>query len=346
MKKLGLICVFLIVIIGGGWAVHTFHHSQSKTDDIGISNLIIEGNNFLNIGRYDEAKRLFSSALIAEPKNAKAAWGLKKSEAKDFQSVTAFKQAVDALYQENPSDAHVNLFLGEFYLANNELEQARPYFEQAITQNPKLAEAHFDLALLYDQQDNINTAKSELSLAIDIAPVPKYRNKLAHIYIKQKHFDAATAEYEKSSEYPLSALDVAEIYWQRDRFDLALIRQLQAVKWLNNETVMAKPENQDAWSFKVSDEQTIALTKLNEKRSYAYLCLSFTLYFLENTDESGRYIQEMRNLLVTRQADINTVVNADLDALVREKGSLGTQVEAFKSLYQAEPEPTQPTTIQ
>ncbi|MFI3189104.1 hypothetical protein BCS42_11725 [Crenothrix sp. D3] len=340
MKKLGLICAFLVVIIGGGWAVHTYHHSQAKTDDVGVGYLVNEGNGFLNIGRYDEAKRLFSSALTTDPKNVEAAWGLKKAEAKDFTSLTTFKEAVDGLYQQNPSDAHVNLFLGEFYLANHELDTARPYLEQAINQNPKLAEAHFNLAILFNQQGNINSAKSEISLAIDIAPLARYRNKLAHGYIQQKHIDAAIAEYEKSSEYPLSALDVAEIYWQRDRFDIALIRQLQAVKWLNDKTVMAKPENQDAWTFKISDEQTITLTKLDEKKSYAYLCLSFTLYFLENTDEAERYIQEVRNLLVTRQTDINTVVNADLDALVQEKGSVSTQVEAFKNLYQTESEPT------
>ncbi|MDD1606698.1 MAG: tetratricopeptide repeat protein [Methylococcaceae bacterium] len=333
MKKFVFIVLFLIVIIGGGWMVNTYHHSQPKTDDVGINNLIIDGNTFLNKGRYDEAKRLFLAALSAEPKNVNAAWGLKKTEAKDFLSLNSFKLAVDSLYQQNPSDAHVNLFLGEFYVANHQPDQAIPYFEQAITQNPKLAEAYFDLAMIYEQQGNINRAKSELSLAIDIAPTAKYRNKLAHIYIKQNHFDAATAEYEKSSEYPLSALNVAQIYWQRDRLDLALIRQLQAVKLLNDKSVMAQPENQDPWFFKLSEEQTLALTKLDEKKSYAYLCLSFTLSLLENTDEAERYIQEMRNLLVTRQADINTIVNADLDALLQEKTSLASQVEAFKRLY-------------
>jgi tetratricopeptide (TPR) repeat protein len=210
-----------------------------------------------------------------------------------------------------------------------------PYFEQAITQNPKFAEAYFDLARSHEQQGNIDRARSELLIAIDIAPIAKYRNKMAHIYIKQKHFDAATAEYEKISEYPLSALDVAEVYWQRDRFDLALIRQLQAVKWLNDKVVMEKPENQDAWTFKISDEQIITLTKLDEKKSYAYLCLSFTLYLLENTEEAERYIQDVRNLElgVVRQTNINTLLSANLNALVQEKNSLSTQVEVFKNKY-------------
>jgi len=337
MKKFGFILLFLALIIGGGWVVHVYYHTQSKPNNLGVTDLIIDGNNFLNIGRYDEAKRLFSNALATEPKNANAEWGLKKTDAKAFSTLEGFKLAIDALYQQNPSDSHVNLFLGEFYLASNEPDKALPYLEQAITQNQKLAEAYFDLASFYEQQGNFDRARSELLIAIDIKPTPKYRNKLAHVYIKQKHFDAATAEYEKSSEYPLSALNVAEIYWQHDRLDIALIRQLQAVKWLNDKTVMDKPENQDAWIFKLSDGQTLAFTRLEEKKSYAYLCLSFTLYLLENTEEAERYIQEMRKLIVVHQANVNAVISANLDTLIQEKTSLATQVAAFKNLYLVEP---------
>ncbi len=334
MKKLGFICVLFAVIIGVGWAIQVFFHSKTtKVEDFGDSNYIVEGNNFLNIGRYDEAKQLFLEALKNDPKNVKAEWGLKKAAAKELSTLNGFKLAVDELYKKDPNDAHVNLFLGEFYLANKEYEKARPYFEQAMTQNPKLAEAHFDLALLHDQQGDINAAKSELSLAIDIVPTAKYRNELGHAYIKQKHLDAATAEYEKISEYPASALDVAEIYLQRDRLDIALIRQLQAVEWLNNDSVMAKPENKDSWSFKISDEKTIKLSKLHEKKAFAYLCLSFTLYLLENTEEADRNFQTMLNLDVSRQKDINAVMSARLDALVQEKNSLTIKVESFKSKY-------------
>lgn len=333
MKKLILICLFLAVIVGGGWGVHFYNHLKPKTNNIGVGYLIAEGNDFLNIGRYDEAKKLFASALATDPKNVKVAWGLKLTEAKETSSLNAFKLAIDALYEQNSNDAYVNLFLGEFFLAINQLDKARPYLQQALNQNPKLAEAHFHLASLYEEQGNFATAKSEISLAIDISRSPKYRNKLAHIYIKLHHLDAATAEYEKSVDYPLSALDVAEIYWQRDRFDLALIRQLQAVKWLNDTTVMALPENKDSWTFKISDEEKIALNKLDEKLNYAYLCLSFTLYFLDNTEESERYVQEARNLSILRHNDVNTVVTTRLDALVHEKYSLSAKVETFKAKY-------------
>ncbi len=335
MKKRGVVFVLFALLVGGGSAVQFFFHLQTKTDtDTHLdSNFVVDATNFLNIGRYDEAKRLFLEALKDNPKMTKAAWGLRETEAKEALSNTAFKEAINVLYQENPSDSHVNLFLGEFYVANNELDKAIPYFEQALTQNPKLAEAHFDLAMLYDQKGKFDTAKSELLLAVEIAPTAKYRNKLAHAYIKLDHLDAATAEYEKISEYPLSALEVAQLYWQRDRLEIALIRQLQAVQWLNDEKIMAKPENQDPWFFQINAEQTIELTKLTQKKSYAYLCLSFTFHLLGNTEEAERYIQEMQNLNAIRQVDIDTVLNAVFAALVQKEFSLLPQIESFKKLY-------------
>ncbi|CAG1022179.1 hypothetical protein DOJK_01489 [Patescibacteria group bacterium] len=332
MKKLGIISVLFIVIIGLGWAIH-FFTSQPKPRDSGVSGLIAEGNKFLNIGRYDKAKLLFADALKEEPKNMNADWGMKKVEAKELTSLEKFKQEIDVLRQHDPSDAHINLFMGEYYLSNGDLEKAKTYFDQAISQNPNFAEAHFDLSFLYEQQGNINSAKSEAALAVDIALTPRYHNRLAHVYIKQKHFDAATAEYEKSSEYPLSYIQVAEIYWQRDRLDLAMIRQMQAIQWLNDKNIMEQAENKDPWVFKISPQLTIELTRLEEKKSYAYLMLAFTLHLLDNKEEAEKNIQEMRNLTVARQANVNTVVNASLDALVLEKYSVSTQVDVFKKSY-------------
>jgi tetratricopeptide (TPR) repeat protein len=333
MKKLGFILLFLALFAVAGSVVQFFFHLESKAEKTTNNNFIVDGTNFLNIGRYDEAKRLFLEALKDDPKNAKAAWGLRETEAKEASSNTLFKTAVDALFQENPSDSHVNLFLGEYYVANDESDKAIPYFQQAITQNPDLAEAHFNLAMLYDKKGKFDNAKSELLLAVEIAPIAKYRNKLAHAYIKLNHLDSATAEYEKSSEYPLSSLEVAQLYWQRDRLEIAVIRQLQAVEWLNNEKIMVRPENQDPWHFQISAEKTIELTKLEQKKSYAYLCLSFTFHLLGNTEQVEHYIQEMRNLNVTAQGDVDTVLNTAFATLVQEESSLSGQVEAFKKLY-------------
>jgi tetratricopeptide (TPR) repeat protein len=343
MKKLFVICVIISALFSIGWVIHLYVESRSETETSIDSNLVIEANKLLNIGRYEEAKPLFLEAikegLKEERKNLQAEWSLKKIEAKEATSSDNFKVAIDALHQIDPNDADVNLFLGEFYTENHEFDTAKNYFEKAIEKNPQLAEAHYKLAQLYDLQGNIDAAKSEFSLAVDAAPTARYRDELGHEYIKQKHLDAAVAEYEKISEHPVSALDVAEIYWQRDRIDLALIRQLQAIRWLEDKKIMEKPENQDPWIFVISPEQTITLAKLEEKKAYAYLSVAFTLHLLENAEESARYIKDIRDLRVARQSDINTVMSTHLDALLLERYGLNTQVAAFKNLYSVVPSP-------
>lgn len=332
MKKLFVICiVFTLFSIG------RFIESLSQVEVFYQDNLVVEGNKLLNIGRYEQAKLLFLQAIKLateeDQKNPPAEWGLKKAEAKEVKKLNNFKFAIDALHQIDPNDAHVNLFYGEFYAENRELDTAKAYFEKAIEKEPQLAEAHYKLAKLYVQQGKIDRAKSEISLAIDIVPTAKYRNELGHEYIKQKHLDLATAEYEKITGYPISALDVARIHWQRDRIDLALIRQLQAIRWLEDKKVMALPENQDSWTFDLNPEQTITLAKLEEKKAYAYLSIAFTLHLLENKEEAEKYINKMRDLRVTKQSDINAIMAAHLDVLLLERFGLNTQVTAFKSLY-------------
>jgi tetratricopeptide (TPR) repeat protein len=337
MKKLFVICIIFTALFSIGWVIHLYVESRSKVEVFHQDNLVVEGNKLLDIGRYEQAKPLFLEAvklgLEEEHKNLPAEWGLKKVEAKEAKTLDSFKVAIDALHQIDPNDAHVNLFYGEFYTESHEFDTAKAYFEKAIEKNPQLAEAHYELAQLYDQQGKIDAAKSEFSLAIDIVPTAKYRNELGHEYIKQKHLDAATAEYEKITEYPASALDVAEIYWQRDRIDLALIRQLQAIRWLEDKKIMELPENQDPWIFVLNPEQTITLARLEEKKAYAYLSVAFTLHLLENKDEAEKYINQMRELKIARQSDINAIMAAHLDVLLLERFGLNTQVTAFKNAY-------------
>ena len=75
------------------------------------------------------------------------------------------------------------------------------------------------------------------------------------------------------------------------------------------------------------------MTRLEEKKAYAYLSVAFTLHLLENTEEAQKYIKEMRDLRVARQSDINAIMSAHLDVLLLERFGLNAQATAFKTLY-------------
>ncbi|MDD5410554.1 MAG: tetratricopeptide repeat protein [Methylobacter sp.] len=334
IKKLGFAAAFIAVIAAGGWVIHRYGNQATPLiDDIASKQLIVQGENALNIGHYDDAIRIFEEELKINPQNQQAAWDLKKAQARETSPYPAFKQTLDSLYQQNPNDAHVNLFLGEFYAANHEWDLAIAHYEHAIKLNPRLAEAYFDLSVLYDQQGYLNDAKVEILKAIAISSTPKYRNSLATIYFKQKRYEEAIREYGKNLDYPLSALQSAKIYLHLDFLSQALSHQRQAILWLENETVMNRSENQEPWYFDITPEKRTELVKLDEKKGYAYFCLSVSMYLQGNTEGAENEVKKMRDLNVANQTDINNILKADLDALMQANNNISEQVEAYKKLY-------------
>jgi len=331
IKKITLAVILMAAIVGGGWLAYIY--DTSKKPQIADKQLIVEGDNALNIGRYADAKRIFEDELKANPENIQAAWSLRIIEIRQTLSQPEFKEAIDSLYQQNPNDAYVNLFLGDFYASNHQPEEAIKFYNQAIEQNPKLAEAHYDLSQIYNQQGNLESAKVESLIAIELSPIPKYRNNLGAIYFKQQNYEEAIKEYGKNKEYPLSALESAKIYWRLEYLSQALSYQQQAVEWLENKTIMSKPDNQDVWYFEIAPEKKIELASLDEKKSYAYFCLSVTLYLQGDMEGAENEVQKSRDLKVVRQTDINALIKADLDELVQANGSFAAQVAAYKQLY-------------
>jgi tetratricopeptide (TPR) repeat protein len=331
IKKASLVVAFIATIIAGGWVA--YFYDLSKKPQIVDKQLIVEGDNALNIGRYADAKQIFEAEVKANPQNKQAAWNLEIVQVRQILAQPGFKEAIDVFYEQNPNDAHVNLFLGEFYAANHQPDKAVQYFNQAIEQNPKLAEAHYDLAVLYNQQGNHEDAKVESLKAIEISPIPKYRNNLGTLYFKHQYYEEAIKEYGKNKEYPLSALESAKIYWRLEYLSQALSYQKQAVEWLEDKTIMTRPDNEEAWYFEGASGKVIELAELEEKKSYAYFYLSVSLYLQGDMEGAENEVNKLRALKVARQSAINALLTADLDALVQSNVGFAEQIAAYKQLY-------------
>jgi tetratricopeptide (TPR) repeat protein len=331
IKKISLAVALLATIIAGGWVA--YRYDISKKPQSVDKQLIVEGDNALNNGHYGDAKRIFQMELKSNPQNKQAAWGLKIAQTREVFFQPEFKDTIDALYQQEPNDAHVNLFMGEFYAMANQPDKAKRHYEQAIGQNPKLAEAHNDLAMLYDQQGNPEVAEVESLKAIDISPIPKYRNNLGAIYFKQQHYEEAIKEFGRNKEYPLSALESGKIYWRLEYLSQALSYQKQAIEWLEDPAIMAKPENQEPWFFEMPLGKGIELAKLAEKKSYAYYCLSVSLYLQGDSDGAEEAVQKLGALQVARLADIHALLAADLNALVAANSGFAESAAAYKQRY-------------
>ena len=331
IRRISFIVIFIIIAVVGGRLTHLY--DVSKKPKVVVQQSIVEGDNALNIGRYAEAQRIFAAEFKGNSKNKEAEWGLKIAELRQSLLMPTFKADLDAIYQEDPNDAYVNFFMGEYYAANQQSDTAITYYNQAIALNSKLAEAHFKLAELYEQQGLLEATNVELLKAVDIAPINKYRNKLGTLYFKQKRYEAAIKEYGKNQGYPLSALKSAMIYWHLEYLSQALNYQKQALGLLENEALMTKPENQEPWYFEIMPKKVISLSELNQKLAYAYYGLSVSFYLQGDTQRAENAILKSPELSAVQQLDLKDLLTTDLDVLAQANGGYSDQVEAYKLRY-------------
>ena len=331
IRRIIFIVIFIIVALVGGRLTHLY--DVSKKPKVVVDQSIVEGDNALNIGRYAEAERIFSAEFKGNSKNKEAEWGMKIAQLRQSLLVPTFKMDLDAIYQEDPNDAYVNFFMGEYYAANQQSDTAISYYNQAIALNSKLAEAHFKLADLYEQQGLLEATNVELLKAVDIAPITKYRNKLGTLYFKQKRYEAAIKEYGKNQGYPLSALKSAMIYWRLEYLSQALSYQKQALDLLENEVLMSKSENQEPWYFEVLPKKIISFSELNQKIAYAYYGLSVSFYLQGDTVRAENAVQKLPELNPTQQFDLKLVLVADLEALAKANSGFSDQVDSYTLRY-------------
>ena len=332
IRRISYMVIFIIVAVVGGRLTHLY--DVSKKPKVVVEQSIVEGDNALNIGHYAEAARIFAAEFKSNSKNNEAEWGLKIAQLGQSLLIPTLKTDLDAFYQEDPNDAYVNFFMAEYYAGNQQPDSAIPYYDRAIALNPKLAEAHFKLANLYEQQGLLEATAVELLKAIDSASITKYRNKLGTLYFKQKRYEAAIKEYGKNQGYPLSALESAMIYWRLDYLSQALSYQKQALDLLENEGLMNKPENQEPWYFDVQPKKVISFNALNQKIAYAYYGLSVSFYLQGDTLRAENAVQKAPELSATQQLDLKRVLSTDLEALAHANSGLSDQVDAYKLLYQ------------
>ena len=331
IKQLGLSLALILVILLGGWGLYVYE--QSKAPKPIDKQSIVEGENALNIGHYHDAELIFEEELKTNPQNQQAVWGLKISQLRQTLAQPEFKDAIDLIYQQNPNNAHVNLFLAEFYTLNKQPDEALPFYIKAIEENPKLAEAHNDLAVFYQQQGNFETAKVEALKALDLAPLAKYRNNLGAIYFKQKHYEEAIKEYGRNKEFPLSDLESSKIYWRLEYLSQASSYQNKALEWLNDKIVMSKLENQEPWQFGNISGKNIELISLEEKKNYAYYCLSASLFFQGDKLGAENELKKLSDIPFMQTKQIHSLLIADFDALVNSNDSFSKNITEYKTLY-------------
>ncbi len=335
--KLAFIGQAIAAVAVASWAIFVYLKpapDSTPADEPIAKDQLIQAELFLNTGRYADAKQLFEKI---DAKNEQAQWGLKITAVRSTATASAFKQAADALYKERPTDAQANLFLGEYYaLAGHDRAKPIGYYRTAIQQNPQLAEAYFDLAVVYFEQGDWEAVEKLLNKdEVKSTETPKYRSLLANVYVKQGRYKDALDEYGGISAYPLAALESAKIHWLHKQWPDAVKLQEQALAWLDDQTLMAQTENQEFWNVEIvtaqkpAQRQASRLIKRDEKKIYTVYCLAVSLFLQGDANGADNLLKRADAM---NASEIKDIVRADLAELAA-KSDLAGPVAAFEQRY-------------
>ncbi len=152
------------------------------------------------LGRVDEAKGWLNKALQSNPQNYRAWYetGLLEAANDPAAALASYQKAIAiqpnfspgqrelgmALYQQKDyasaathlekalalglDDAHIRNFLGICYSQTNRLQESVQSYRVALKLDPKLAEAHLNLAYAYQKVGKISQARAEYAIACQL----------------------------------------------------------------------------------------------------------------------------------------------------------------------------------
>jgi tetratricopeptide (TPR) repeat protein len=161
------------------------------------------GRTKYNLQRFREAIDAFEHCLELDPKNVQAEDNVGLSYAGLLQTneaIAAFRTAIAWQAHSNIKDPGPFIDLGSFLLDENRVEEAVPYFLQAVEISPQDPRAHGELGKAYFRLKQLAKAQTEMERAVELAPrSAPFHYVLGQIYQKQGLKDKAKREFDRTA---------------------------------------------------------------------------------------------------------------------------------------------------
>lgn len=144
--------------------------ASAPTDSsVGVVQMVAEGNRLLRVGNPDEAEKMFSTALVADPFLSSARFGLASCRYARGELAEA-KKLVNEVIKVEPRNADALGLAGIIAWKQNDLRLATTMLERAIKQDPKDAQLHNYLGIIRYAQGKRSHAVDELKKAVALNP--------------------------------------------------------------------------------------------------------------------------------------------------------------------------------
>lgn len=151
------------------------YNQMSKEDIVNkLRGLVQEGNQYLEVGSFDQAEQAFIGAIKIDSKSADAYRGLAETYLRRGAKEEA-KQTFIFLLQLEPENDAVMVRLAQMAEEDNNVYEAIEYYEQAVVANDALSPRFAHLAELLLKVGQNEVAKEAIMQAVELEPQnPKY----------------------------------------------------------------------------------------------------------------------------------------------------------------------------
>ena len=289
------------------------------------------GRDFLNVGRYVQARTEFERARRINPLGRDASWGLEvvsvqlSEQGKDA-TPEDFAKRVEALGRRRPDDPYVTAFRGDLAAVRDDYPAAQTLYSSATVKMPGLAEAWFKRGILFEKRKDWDRAEAMYTKALALSEEnPRYRGNLAWLLAQGGRLDDALQEYGKISASPNAAMDAAKICWARNDYARAAALQQQALEWLGTPRQVGVPEELEPWNVAGGG----ALYETAEKVCYGRLSLAAS-HFLRGDEATARNRRDEVSKACPNAVDIPNAVVSDLKWASEHNPSLKGGVDAWE----------------
>src|SRR4029450_934155 len=173
--------------------------------------------------------------------------------------------------RDRPTDADLMVLEAQYWLPQENYDEARALVEAALKEDQNNAEAWFLLGLEQDLSGDTAAAVDHYRRAVEAAPAsPQYRSNLARGLLELGKFHDALQEYRKIRQFPLARVEQALAHWAQGEMRGAVDADRDPLKMLGDAGLSTRFYNRRAWLFRLPNKG-IRLSSPEDKRCYALL---------------------------------------------------------------------------
>ena len=170
---------------------------------------------------YPDAEQEYRKALVIQPENAGALFGLSLTLLADSEIDEALHLAKAAL-EKSPDDPELNAVMGEILSAQHDFSGAEPYLKKALKTKPELIpHVHALLGRVYAEANRTQDAINEMKMGLPDDKDGRLHYQLARLYLKVGDQNSAKKAFEASERLRSEGLIRAAVAIQQGEGDRA-----------------------------------------------------------------------------------------------------------------------------